>query len=95
MNAELHFQDGFSGETVEVLVNGEVKASFVAKTRYQINLAHIEPVSLTIGDTLSIRIKEPPASVDIKIESDHAYYVISKRGQALFVERTGDLPKYM
>lgn len=95
MNVELHFQDGFSGETVEVLVNGEVKASFTAKTRYQINLAHVQPVALAAGDRLTIRVKEPPASVNLGIESVHKYYVISWRAEKMLIEPTDELPKYM
>jgi hypothetical protein len=95
MDVELHFQDGFSGETVEVLVNGEVRAAFSAKTRYQINLAHMEPVRVKLGDLLSIRVKDSPVSIEMKVETDQKYYVISRREHALFVERTNELPKYM
>lgn len=95
MIAELHLQDGFAGETIEILVNGENRAEFRAKTRYQINLAHVEEVDLEIGDTLTVRIKDTALAAEQKIERVHRFYVISKRADDLLVNPTDEPQRYM
>jgi hypothetical protein len=55
----------------------------------------MEPVRVKLGDLLSIRVKDSPVSIEMKVETDQKYYVISRREHALFVERTNELPKYM
>lgn len=95
MIAELHLQDGFAGETIEIVVNGELRAEFRAKTRYQINLAHVEEVDLTAGDTLTVRVKGTAAFAEIRVEKVYKYYVISKRADELLVDPTDELPKYL
>jgi hypothetical protein len=55
---ELHFQEGFSGENVEVLLDGRTMAEFEARTRMQIGVAHIEKLALDPGQTITVRIKD-------------------------------------
>lgn len=95
MIAELHLQDGFVGENIEVLVNGEHRAEFQAKTRYQINLAHVEEVDLEVGDTLTVKIKGSTHSADLKIKKVHTFYVISNRAGDLLVNPTDEPQRYM
>jgi len=95
MIVELHFQDGFSGETVEVEVDGTLVARFVAKTRYQINLAHIEAVELAHGQTLTIRLVETGVSVGIPVVGAEKYYEISNISGQISVNPTDELPKYL
>lgn len=95
MIAELHLQDGFAGEEIEILVNGEHRAEFRAKTRYQINLAHVEEVDLEVGDTLTVRIKDTAHAADQKIDKVQKFYVISKRANDLLVNPTDEPQRYM
>ena len=92
---ELHFQNGFSGETVEIEVDGRVASSFTARTRYQINLAHIEAVELTRGQEVVVRLPDLGISVRIPAAGSRKYYEISKSDEQIHVNATDDLPKYL
>lgn len=52
---EFHFQEGFLGQKIDLLVEGKLRASFKAKTRFQTGLAHIEPLMLHDGEEVVIR----------------------------------------
>lgn len=95
MQLELHFQDGFSGETIDVLVDGEARARFQAKTRYQINLAHVQELSVDPGRKLEVRLADSGASIGIPVESGKKYYVVSKKDEQLFVSATDRMPGYL
>ncbi len=47
MVLELHFQEGFDGEDIEILVGGRVVARMRLRTRMQTGLAHIEKLMLS------------------------------------------------
>jgi hypothetical protein len=51
---ELHFQEHFAGDPVEIRVNNRRVAAFLAKTRYQIGLAHIEKLKIDDGDEVTV-----------------------------------------
>jgi len=95
MIVELHFQDGFEGETIEVSVNHALRARITPKTRYQINLAHMETVEVEEGDMLKLHAPESKISAEIRVERNHKYYMISRRADKLLVKPTGELPKYL
>jgi hypothetical protein len=95
MIVELHFQDGFSGESIEVLVDGEVRAVFAAKTRYQINLAHIAKVDLKPGQKLAIRVENAGDTIELPSCGTGKYYVISKNLEQIVVQRTDNMPGYL
>jgi hypothetical protein len=84
MIVELHFQDGFNGEGIEVLVDGGVRAAFTAKTRYQINLAHVAEVDLKPGQKLAIRIENAGDLVELPlpIRLTHTHTTCSASGRA-------------
>jgi hypothetical protein len=92
---ELHFQDGFSGESIEVLVDGKVRAVFTAKTRYQINLAHIAKVDLKPGQKLAIRVENTGGTIEFPTSGTGKYYVISKNFEQIVVKRTDNMPGYL
>jgi hypothetical protein len=95
MIVELHFQDGFSGESIEVLVDGEVRAVFTAKTRYQINLAHIAEVDLKPGQELAIRVENAGDTIKLPSNGTSKYYVISKNLEQIVVKRADNMPGYL
>ena len=95
MQLELHFQDGFSGETIETLVDGEVRARFQAKTKYQINLAHVEQMTLEPGQKLAVRSADSGKTVEVPVISSKEYYIISKSHEQLLVSATDQMPRYL
>jgi len=95
MTIELHFQDGFSGESIEVLVDGEVWAAFSAKTRYQINLAHIETVDLKHGQCLAVRLNNSGDTIELPIDANSRYFIITKKLEQMIVKQTDTMPEYL
>lgn len=96
MIVELHFQEGFSGHTVEVRVGSRIEASFEAKTRYQINLAHVLELELRPGRRVDIRLPETGERIELPTRELSRYYLISRgREGGLTVQATEELPKYM
>jgi hypothetical protein len=67
---ELHFQELFSGEHVEVLHNGRTVAAFAAKTRMQIGLAHIEHLDVVDGDTVAVVVEGQRIEVPLAPDAD-------------------------
>jgi hypothetical protein len=92
---ELHFQEGFTGETVEVLVDDKVVASFEARTRMQIGLAHIERLELSPGDVVTIRIAGGPVSASVTVTKGKNFVNINLKDQKLDLETTEGSPGYV
>lgn len=91
---ELHFQDGFSGDAIEVLLEGHVVASFTARTRTQINLAHVERLEVRPDQRITIRCGQLPEHV-VSAGRPPAYVVVRKVAQRLEIERTQQAPGYL
>ncbi|WP_147707129.1 hypothetical protein [Microvirga massiliensis] len=53
---ELHFREGFDGQAIEVMVNGQSVSSFTARTRIIIARAHIEKLKIGEGDSVVVGI---------------------------------------
>ncbi len=82
---ELHFQDGFDDDTVDVLVDGASIAAPTLKTKHQLGLAHIQPVALDDGQTIALLLHGADAPVRVpRIEGVDAY-VVRKVGPALTI----------
>jgi hypothetical protein len=95
MIVELHFEDGFAGETIEVLVDGEVRATFRAKTRYQVNLARVEPVDVKPAHVLAVRVKETGTYAARLVDGPDKYFVVSNRPEGVSLTRTDEMPKHL
>ena len=67
---ELHFQELFSGEHIEVLHNGRTVAAFAATTRMQIGLAHIEHLDVADGDTVTVVAEGKRTEVPLVADAD-------------------------
>lgn len=91
---ELHFQEGFAGETVVVLVDDAVVARFEARTRMQIGLAHIEKVPLSPGQVVTIRVGRS-AATSLTVEPARTFIEINYRGDALSIEAMPSSPGYL
>ena len=92
---ELHFQEGFGGETVEVLVEGESVARFEVKTRHQISLAHIQSLDLKPGQKVTIRILPPPITKSFRVTKDEKFTKVNFVEKELRVEPTDKSPGYV
>jgi hypothetical protein len=91
---EVHFQDGFSGEAIELLVDGRTVARFAARTRYQTNLAHIERLEILPNQKITIQCAGLPART-IAGGTSPAYIVVRKVGDQLELEKTEQSPGYV
>ncbi|MGE0280611.1 MAG: hypothetical protein AB7P20_08365 [Rhizobiaceae bacterium] len=95
---ELHFQEAFSGETIQILLNGKLVAERSMKTRYQTGLAHIEKLDAKPGDEIEVRVAGKGISSKVNIvDSDKNtsnYKVIMKDGR-IFSEYSKDPLLYL
>lgn len=95
MDVELHFQEGFGGETVVVTVDGAEVARVMARTRMQIGLAHIETLRLTPGQTVTIGLPEQSLVAVHAIEAGKPFVQIALEGGALRIRSSETSPGYM
>ena len=71
---EIHFQEHFAGEPVEVRINNRKVAAFAATTRYQIGLAHIEKVEIDDGDQVTVVVAGQ--TIRVPLADDVDVYVV-------------------
>jgi hypothetical protein len=91
---EMHFQDWFTGEAVEVAVNGVVVTRFQARTRAQISLAHIEKLALSPADEVTIRVAgQPPKRVPL--DPEKPFILVNLLEGELSVEAAQTSPGYV
>lgn len=90
----LHFQEGFSGETVQILVNGEPIGERSLKTRNQIGLAHIERIEVSSGDQIEIKIAGL-SGAKVKIVYVPSSIKINLVDKKLIVEQTNEELRYL
>lgn len=83
--AELRFQEGFTGETVEVRLEGALVSSFQARTRNQIGVAHVLDVDARPGQRVGITLPATGAASTFQIRPDTAFVRIDLEGGALKV----------
>lgn len=95
INVELHFQEGFSGEAVDISVNGKPASHLVAKTRVQTGLAQIERLSLANGDTVRITIPATGAETSIKASTAQPYVAVNLTDGQINIQARKDSPGYM
>jgi hypothetical protein len=92
---EFHFQEGFTGEPVEISVDGKPIARFNAKTRLQLGLAHIERLELEPGQVVSICIEDLNLAQSVSVPADQDYIKVNRAADGLDVEPTSTLPGYL
>ncbi|MEZ5667180.1 MAG: hypothetical protein R3F55_07065 [Alphaproteobacteria bacterium] len=95
MEYELHFQEGFTGETVTVAVDGSVVARFQASTRMQTGLAHIERLHLLPGQEVTVHAGDEPGGATIAVDESHPFVVINREEDRLVVGATERSPGYL
>ncbi len=92
---ELHLQEGFSGEGVEVLVDGEIVAEFEARTRMQIGVAHVEKLVLDPGQTVTVRIRDGDIQGSIKATTGKKFIIVNLSGRLLNMQISNERPGYL
>lgn len=90
----LHFQEGFSGETVQILVNGKPIGERSLKTRNQIGLAHIERIEVSSGDQIEIKIAGL-SEAKVKIIDVSSSIKINLVDKKLIVGQTNEELRYL
>jgi len=81
---ELHFREGFDGQAIEVMVNGQSVSSFTARTRIIIARAHIEKLKIDEGDSVVVRIGS--TQWPVSVVKGVTQYAIDLRGGELNIE---------
>lgn len=92
---EVHFQEGFNGETVLLSAGGRPPACFQASTRQQIGLARIETVLLNPGETVTITLPDLPASATYQPEEQDVCITVNLAGGRLIVRAVQKQPGYL
>jgi hypothetical protein len=82
-SCELHFQEGFTGQTVTLAVDGQARSAFEARTRTQTGLARIETLEAGPGQTITVGIPE------YGIQEDCPVTAHLDRGDPQFPQRHG------
>ena len=92
---ELHFQEGFSGEAVEVQVTGKAAAHFVARTKVQTGLAHIQKLELADGTTVRITVPATGAEASVKVSKASPHIAVNLVNKKLDIEAKKESPGYL
>jgi hypothetical protein len=92
---QLHFQEGFSGETVQVSVGGTELVRFVATTRQQIGLAYIERLQLSPGETVQISIMTKGISESFVLKKGEYHVCINLVQDKLEIISSKKSPGYL
>lgn len=95
MQCEFHFQEGFTGETVTLSVDGEVRAQFEARTRLQTGLARIESLELTPGQTVAIAVSAPGLGAKHRAAAGDRWITVNRVDGTLVVQSATRRPGYV
>jgi len=95
MDCELHLQEGFTGETVVIEVDGQEITRVEARTRMQIGLAHIEKLSLTPGQMVAIRLPGVNLSAEHRVTAGRPFIQVTLENGALRFKATEFTPGYL
>lgn len=92
---EFHFKEGFTGQTLEIVSSGRVRATVTARTRLQIGLAHIETIELDDGEEVLIREKSTNTETSIRVHHGKPFVVVQWVDGKLEAEAVGQSPGYL
>ncbi|WP_316290898.1 hypothetical protein [Aestuariicoccus sp. MJ-SS9] len=98
---EFQFTEGFTGQTVTLVVDAEPRAEFLARTKLMTGLANIMPLSLPDGKEVTLRVADAsrpetkPVSVTVTVDATTPFYVIAWQDGALDVTSTARRPGYL
>ncbi len=92
---ELHFTEGFSGETLRVAPANHIPFELHLKTRLQIGLAHIEILKLFDREEVEITIEELGIKHRIFANSRNTIIIFHLTEKALHIEYPTTRPGYL
>jgi hypothetical protein len=92
---ELHFQEIFTGERIDIIASDKVRAQVVAKTRFQTGLAHIETLELCNGEKVVFQIVELNLQATIKVDVTKPFVSVKIINGQLQVDGTDIRPGYL
>lgn len=92
---ELHFQEGFFDEPVEVRVDGREAVSFDATTRLQTGLAAIHSIEARTGGTLTVLLPARGLSAEAHIARGIHYITVNLQDGSLVLRPTDASPGYL
>jgi hypothetical protein len=92
---EFHFQEGFTGQTFEILVAGKLRASVTARTRFQTGLAHIEPVMLHDQEEVIIRQQDTGAQQKVHLHLGRPFVTLTLVNGTLKIDDRDQTPGYL
>lgn len=76
---EFHFAEGFTGQKVVILVDGDERFSKKLQTQFQTGLAHIETLRLDGCEHVVIRIG-PDLEVEPELDPQNPFIILSLVG---------------
>lgn len=92
---EVHFQEGFVGQQIDISVDGQLMISFEARTRFQTGLAHIEPMTVREDQVVAIAIDELGIRDSFHIEASFPYVTVNLADGQMLIRQTEMLPGYL
>jgi hypothetical protein len=92
---EFHFQEGFTGQTFQIIASGLILATVTATTRLQVGLAAIEAIQLQDGEEVLIRQKDTKAETLIRVHQDKPIVTLRWVNGQLEVRATGQPQGYL
>ena len=92
---QFHFQELFTGEQIDLLAGDRALARFVARTRFQTGLAHIERLELADGDEVTVRIDELDLEATVTVDPDRPFVAIRLENGQLQIESRATTPGYV
>lgn len=95
MDCELHLQEGFAGETVDLEVDGVQVARIAARTRMQTGLAHIQKLALHPGQTVAVRLQGSNLFTQHRVAAGQPYIQVTLDNGALRIKATETSPGYL
>ena len=95
MGFEFQFTEGFSGQLVSISVEGETRAEFVAQTKFQTGLAHIEQLDLPDGKEVTVSIGDMDIELHLDVDATRPFIVFALRDGALIATSFATQPGYL
>ena len=92
---EVHFQEGFDGETVVLYVDDAEAGRLTARTRMQIGLAHIEKLQVRPGQTIAVRLPDQNISATHVVAQGKPFLQVNLEQGNLRIHATENTPGYM
>jgi hypothetical protein len=96
---EIHFQEGFDGNDVSILLNDEEIQHKSMTTRMQTSLAHLQNVDANPGDVVTIVFNdedlEDGPQYTVCLDQEKNYLVVNKLNNRIALDTTDKMPGYL